>query len=79
MKAWDSAGSQLTVDWNYEAQPLLLLFEREIILNQPHKSAFISWVPGVTYLGRKKGQRVDPRSFEHKNLFSKNVSICEAP
>lgn len=68
--------SQLTVDWNYEAQPLLLLFKREIIiLNQSHKSSFISWVPGVTYLGRKKGRRVDPRSFEHKNLFSKNVSV----
>lgn len=53
-EARGSDGSQLTVDLGNPGPPLLLLFKGEIIVNQSHKSsAFISWVLGVTYLGRK--------------------------
>ena len=63
MEAWGGDGDQLTVDSGEQgpAQPLFSLFKGEIItLNQSHKSsAFISWVPGVIYIGRKKGHKVD--------------------
>ena len=54
-EAQGSDGSQLTVDFKMgkPGPPLLLLFKGEIV-SQSHKSSeFISWVLGVTYLGRK--------------------------